>query len=703
MAVIGKLRGYSIGLALVIALALVFFLMEDIIRNFSLYRQDATNNVGVVNGVKIKRDYYDQKVKDLEALQTQNGQKSITEKEQHDITNQVWYGELSRIVLDKLYQNTGIQVTGKELADLLTSPDFANAQIKTAPIFMNDMGQFDPDKVKLYLKGLDNDEPGTAPGTRRKQWLNYEKGLKEERQKEKFSALISKSMYVPTWMAEMEFVSINQTMDANFVLVPYTAINDKDVKKSEEDMKAFFEKNKKKFENYRDARKFKYHVIDIMPSPEDSAMLLAKINEIKTEFQNAPNDSIFLKAYSEGYDGFYFRESEIRSELKGTFLNSPAGTFIGPYIENEKYSVAKIIDKKNLADSVKVRVISIAINDIKTEADRDKKIKLIDSIYNAIDSAKADFATLARMYSIDQATAMNGGELGWINKNSNEWNPEIFNRGAVGKVFKSQGSNDLKIVQITNYPGTIPAVKFGIVSIPLVASSETQNAIYAKAAEFLSRSSNVKAMEENAKKNNIALLEAEVGKDDFTFGGMTENAQSVIRWLFTNKKETVSPILTVGTKKYVIAAITAEKKKGEAVFEDVKAQVEAEYMNEAKYKMIKEKMGDVKSLADASKAYGVMPGTATGLNFSSPNFSSNYEPGVIGALVNMKENEITKPIKGSSGVYVIQPTRIGKVEVKGADLNLAKMQVAQRTKYKQGYMEAIVQEAKIEDNRIIGN
>ena len=703
MAVIGKLRSYSIGLALVIALALIFFLMEDIIRNFNLYRQDSSSNVGVVNGVKIKRDLYDQKIKDLEAIQSQNGQKTLTEKETHDVANQVWYGELSKIVLNKLYANLGIKVTGKELADLLTSPEFVNEQIKTAPIFMNESGQFDPDKVKLYIKGLDNDDPGTAPGTRRKQWLNYEKGLKEERQKSKINALISKSSFVPNWMIEMDYVSANKMIDANYVLVPYTTINDKDVKKEDKEMQAYYEKNKKKYENYRDSRKFKYHVINIFPSAEDSIKLLTKINEIKDEFIRAPNDSIFLKAYSEGYEGYYFRESEIQSMMKDTLLKLPKGTYLGPYIENDRYSISKIIDKKSITDSVEVRIISIAINDIKTEADRDKKIKFIDSIYNAIDSGKANFANMAMMFSIDKNSAINGGNIGWINKSSNEWNPDIFNRGAVGKVFKSQGKEDLKIVQITNYPGSIPAVKFGVISIPLVASSETQNSIYSQAAEFLAKSPDAKAMEAYAKTKNINLMEAEIGKDDFSFGGFSESAQSVSRWVFNNKKETVSPILTMGTKKYIVAAITAVKIKGASNYDDVKAQIDGEFINEVKFKMIKEKMGTIKSLADASKAYGIMPASVSGLNFASPNFNNNYEGSIIGALVNLKVNEVTKPLKGNSGVYVIQPTMISKVETKNADMNQAKMQLTQKIKYKQGYLESMIQDAEIEDNRIIGN
>jgi peptidyl-prolyl cis-trans isomerase D len=162
----------------------------------------------------------------------------------------------------------------------------------------------------------------------------------------------------------------------------------------------------------------------------------------------------------------------------------------------------------------------------------------------------------------------------------------------------------------------------------------------------------------------------------------------------------VSPVQSIGNKKYIVALVTGGKDKGNPQFSQVKKDVEAEYMREAKAEVIMEKIKNAKTLAEVATAYSVSPQAAPGVSFVQPVLNGAYEPAVGGVLYNLKANEVSKAIKGYSGIVMVQPTRIGDVKVEGADLTMIKMQAIQRAKSKQGILESLSRNADIKDNRI---
>ncbi|MBK7957926.1 MAG: SurA N-terminal domain-containing protein [Bacteroidetes bacterium] len=702
MAVIGKLRSYNYLIVLAIAVALILFLMMDIIPNFNLKSQEDASNVGYINGTKISQQEFQTEFdKQEKILQAQNPNEPVSDQQQHYLRNQLWAQMSSKIINSKVFEKLGLQVVSAEMLELMMGAN-ADQNIKSAPAFKNEMGMFDPSRVEMYVKNLDNDDPGTPPGSKRAQWVNFEKALVEQRMKQKFESLISKAAYVPKWQAEVELGNQTKSFDMNYVLIPYTALKDKEVKPTDDELNAYLKEHAAKFRQFKDTRKLRFATFDIIPSSKDSQDILAKIIEFKSEFEKATNDSLFLKANSyNGYDGIFFKKDEIQSAVTDQLFSLPLGSFIGPYIDGENYSVAKVLDRRNVSDSVRVSVITIPTNDIKTEADKIRKINLIDSLFKAADTLKLDFGMLAMMNSSDKESAAKGGDIGWINRNSNQWNPEIFNRGSVGKIYKSFSNTDAKIVKITAYPGTIPAVKFGVVSVPLIASKETEKYIYGRASELAGKSKDLKTMNEAAQKNGIVISEAEFGTEDFSINGLTENCRETIKWAFKNDINTVSPVQSLGSKKYIVACVAGSKTKGIPSLEQVRTELEAEYVREYKLKQIIEKVGEVKTLADASKVFGNMPATAGGISLSSPSVNGSYEPAVAGSLYNVKLNEVSKPIKGFSGVYYVQPTRVGEAsKLASADLNVLKLQLISKVKYKQNILESLMNTAEIKDNRL---
>ena len=98
--------------------------------------------------------------------------------------------------------------------------------------------------------------------------------------------------------------------------------------------------------------------------------------------------------------------------------NMPKGDITPPVRTPGGYIMLKLLDKRGgqtvMVDEVHVRHILIKPSEIRTEA---QTKELAQKIYDRIQSGE-DFATLAKTYSEDPGSALNGGDLNWIDPNA---------------------------------------------------------------------------------------------------------------------------------------------------------------------------------------------------------------------------------------------------------------------------------------------
>ena len=106
----------------------------------------------------------------------------------------------------------------------------------------------------------------------------------------------------------------------------------------------------------------------------------------------------------------------------------------GPYFENNTYKIARLVDSKNLPDSVKARHILIKPSAQTKEAANQAKVKA-DSLLAVIKKG-GKFEELAKTFSTD-GSASKGGDLGW------------FKEGAMVKPFNDAAftNDDICIIK----------------------------------------------------------------------------------------------------------------------------------------------------------------------------------------------------------------------------------------------------------------
>src|SRR6185437_13122463 len=228
-------------------------------------------------------------------------------------------------------------------------------------------------------------------------------------------------------------------------------------------------------------------------------------------------------------------KSNYPSRYIDTLLQQPVGTVFGPYLENNSYKLTKILDKKDLPDTVKCRHILIVTKAQGKDILPDSIAKnRIDSIVGAI-KAGADFKALAQQYSDDNNSKKTGGEMtvplqqrpGLVK----EFGDFIF-EGKTGenKVIKVDSDNysAYHYVEILDQKGIQPAVQMATITKPIFAGDSTEQAVYAKATEFAAKSTTAAAFDETVKKMGYnQRLGENVKPGDFTIQGLGADREIV--------------------------------------------------------------------------------------------------------------------------------------------------------------------------------
>jgi peptidyl-prolyl cis-trans isomerase D len=681
----------------VIALALIAFILQDGMgsRGGSMFGN--TTTLGKVNGVVIDREEFDRKL----TMYTQGGQ------ERSSIMGQLWDMEVNKVLLDQQAQELGLTVTGKEVADVLFGPQSPLAREQQ---FVDENGQFKADEARqafAQLKKSKNDQQlqGIIE--------SYIDPIKQQALNTKYQNLIAQAAYAPTWLIEKQKAENSLISSISYVYVPYTSIADSTIKVSDDDVNAYVKKHPSGFEKKEETRAFSYVSFNFNPSSTDSVNILNQISTLKTEFSTTEDVKSYLSRV--GSDLPYLDGYTLKSAIKMQFADSITkladGATFGPYLDGGNYVVARMMGRRTLPDSVKVRHILVKTEDKRQGVLSDSAAKKrIDSVQALASAAGADFNALVQKYSDDGGSKATKGEYDFTLQQysgiSKEFADAIF-YGKAGdrKVVKVEndmyaGYHYIEVISQKNFGD---AVKVAYLAKAITASNETVNAANTAALQFAASVKDKKQFDEAAAKlNKQILITQEVKQNDFTIAnfGQTQ-ARSIVRWLFDKSKDAVSEPLEIG-EQYIVGVITQVNKVGLASAASARPGVEGFIRNEKKAKQIIDAKFKGSTLEEYATSTGTSIGRADSLTFTSAVIPAlGYDLKFGGAAFNANlKGKVSSPIAGNSGVIALRVENIG-ASANPQDAEALKQQIigAQKNVSYRGGTNALKNAATIKDNR----
>ena len=717
MAIIGKIREKSWLILVLVGGALLAFILGDW-NKMSGGMQDQLG-YGTVYGEIVDKEAYTNAYNIAEINAERQAQQSGQPKQPVDETA-VWNSFVQDLVLQQEFEALGIDVSQTEFDAYLYGEDGFEVMPDLAQGFVDSTtGQFSSKLLQARIDEMKTSDDANI----QKQWEESEKYYMDKRKREKYFSILEQGVYTTKLEAEEEYVAQKEVKNISYVLRRFSEIDNDEIKVEDEKLKAYFEEHKddKKYENKISSREVRYLDVKILPSKEDSVKFDEMMMSFKDGLSSAANDSAYvvknsdLRFYTSGpYStavpvGHKNAQQHLTypKSMDTVFNYAQIGDIVGPYEHDGTYNVAKVIGFTR--DTINARHILLPVEEGK-EAEAEARA---DSILKVINSD--NFTQYVDIYSTDSGSAEKGGELGdfFFSQMVQPFATYCADKpiGEIGKVRSQFGIHIIEVLgrKGPNHP------RLALIQKKLEPSSMTKENIEKEVYDLLYKMDEKLSAQEDGYKR-VELFDTLASKEGYfarpvtvqetsprLFGFSSKFAEDKILELMFKDEAKVGDLVNSPIKdgeRYVLAILSSIKVKGETNFEDVKLAVKNDYIQEQKVKRLTAQMMKAKKLEDLQKGNAtIMKAEVT---FANPQITgAGFEPEVVGALFSgLKDGQMTKPVEGKQGVYVIRidktmkaPTASNYTEEQQQVLTTAKARI------KGDATKALVEQAEVIDNR----
>lgn len=656
---------------IVIAVALVAFLLGDLFSSGSTFSSRASR-VGKINGKNIEYQEFLVHTENVKNLYAMMQGSSAFDSETYDaIYQEAWNDMIMTYSFAPSFQRLGLTISEAEMKDMVNGKYIS-------PVF-----NASPDVLYSFLAAAQSDPAAYQ------RWNYFKKIASEQRLMNNYSDLVAAGFYANTLDLQNANNGANVASSAKIVSKPYYMIPDSLVAApTNSEIKKYYEEHKELFRRDVASRTVDYVVFPVDPSENDYAEAKAEVEALAEEFKAAENVFQFAASETHGsMDERYYAEGEIAAEYKAYAFGNKRGQLYGPVQSGDTYTMARVSNVRMMPNEIGASHILLPYSEV----------ELADSIENALKKG-ANFAELAAKYSMDQASAVQGGDLG-------RFAPEAlvpeFSDALIaaknGQIIRIESEYGVHIAKRTYASKPVRKAQMATIVYEIVASDATIQEATNKAGEFLAAIK--KSNFDNAVAElNLVKRNATIGNHDRNVRGF-DNAREMVRWAYNNKVGEVSAAMEIDGD-YVVAALASVKEEGYQPVEEVAAQIASQLRSEAKAAYVAEQVKEATSIEAAAEILGAevvdieeVFGNATGIMGVGPDTK------LVGAISSANENEIGT-IAGNGGAYVYVVT--GRTTHENSTDESAKPlfeSLASRDMINNLY-PALTEGADVEDNRI---
>ena len=672
MASLNTLRTkFGVVLSIVIAGALLAFILS-LKTEMGFSGNDP--KVGVIDGEKINySEYYEQ----YEQVKAQSGAQENDEQQSAMLANATWQSLIAKHVLNPGFDRMGIRLTDAERMSILNGEHMSQTLYNA---FADPRtGRYDVAALSEFLSQADNNPQARAA------WAQLNEQMRLERQMQKYLGLIKGGVFVNSLEVAGGVDAANKTYSGKWIGKKYATVPDSLFQVSNSDLKSFYNSHKNLYKQ-TPSRSISYVVFEVAPTDDDMLALEKKVQEIGARFAETDALKTFVRADRNGRiaDNYVAAAQLTEEEAKALM----AGETYGPVLKNNEWTMARALDTKMVADSLGIRHIVLPYT----------QEKLADSLLTALRGG-ADFAQAASQYSVYDATAANGGEVGVLpfSAFTGEFAAELAT-AKQGDIVKIASGDAIQLMQVYRADKPSKHVQVASITYPVEASEATRRNVHNQAGSFsVNAKGSATAFADAAATAAVTPRVATLSQGERTIRGL-EDSREVARWAYGAEVGDVSEIFNVG-KDYVIATLTEIDNEDYAPLSKVASQVRAQVMRDKKYDYILKSLSG-STLEEQAASLGSEVGDFEGVTAASYYIDGpGFEPRMIGALATAVQGAVSAPVKGLSGLYVFRVDDVQTADKQTAEGEQVRAQAMAEGMAQQFAMQAIQQMAEIQDLR----
>lgn len=654
MAAIGSIRKHSGLLIGIIGSAMLLFVLGGALESSSTFFNGPNDEIGEINGNKISYQDFETKVAEIQA----NSRGGQSDEERKQIRDQVWNNMLKDLILGKEYEALGLTVTDEELLNIIKN-ESNNPSLKqyftdpqTGQIvqnYANPDGSLNGNAVIEYLKQVvyaDGENSAEALAS----WNNFQENyVRKPAVDNKYAMLIAKGVYITDVELERKELDQNSRISFNYVGAFFNDTPDESIEVTEDELRVYYNahKSEPEFEQKELTSSIEFVTFEVAASDEDKANLKAELADLRTAFESAESDTLFINENGDTPFNIKWRKDGMFPPMYDTTITAASvGTVVGPFLNLDKFQMVKVLDKQMRPDSVMASHILMQVENNNIAATR----AIIDSLKTEVENG-AKFEDLATEFSVDPGSAAKGGDLGWFVEGQMvpTFNDACF-EGKVGDLVVVNSQFGVHLIKITDQTEAKEVVLVGILDNTIEPSQASYEAAYNAASSFAITNNTPEKFTEASEGLN-RLDAPNLRPDDMNLMGRP-NTRKVIRWVFEAEAGTVSDAMETGDE-FIVAMVTEVKEKGILPFELVEEVIKQKVINEKKAEMLAAKMqgGDINKVAQSMNATVQPANDVAFASFSIPGLGNEQK--LLGMAFSLENGQTSNPIVGDRGVYVL--------------------------------------------------
>lgn len=712
MAALQKIRSHGVLLVGIIALALALFVIGDALRGGESLWNQSKQQVGEVDGEAMSIQEYQELTKATQNFyEIARQQSSFSEEEINQINDEAWNNHVQSMLIQKECDKLGLAVSDDEVAEVIKN---GYSQFLQIPYFMNQQTQrYDYSIVNQILTEYKSQKEAGQQNETLDKLYNYyiyaQKQIRNQLLMQKYQVLLTSLFTSNPVEAKLSFDSRATQTDVLLASIPFTAVDDKDIKIEDSDLKNKYNEEKEKFVSENETRDLKVIDVIVKASDADKAETQKDMEEVAAQLANASNAKTIKQVVRDAsslmpYSNVLKAKDAFQSgtfTMIGDLVDSLAVGETSKVAYNQEYNAfyaVKLLDRVQKADSVCFRQIGVTGKDEKDIAAK------ADSIQKAI-AAGADIKDIAKKYAQTADSAWVATQQ-FANASLDEDNTNLVNTiysTAAGQTNQVKLANgNIIVIKVDQTKAVKTLYNAACVVKSLDFSNDTFNDTYNKLSSFVATNNTVEKLEAEAAKAGYVVTPLNNVQNSAHVISNIRGTHDALKWAFDEAKVGQVSELYESTDRthIIVVALDGINKKGYLSQEKVNDYLTSQVRNEKKAEKI---FTTVKDFASASTYKGVQIDTVKNISFAVPTFvtSTNVSEAILSAVAaKTEQGQSSKAVKGNFGVYALKvlakKQSAEKFDAKSEESLLSQQNLRNATN---GIMQVLYKNAKVVDNR----
>lgn len=689
MAMMAKMRSLAPAFIITVgALFVLFMVVSD--SNVLESLGGKSNNVGSINGVDITYREYQFVLDQQRETQKQQTGEDIADDQWDQFREQVWESLITQKLLEQEIERLGVTVSDEEIKDIILGdnpPEFLKQN------FIDSTGTFNRQLYEQALFDPQNTEI----------LIQVEEQVRQQRLTEKLQSLLLASVTVNEDEVLRKFNEQNVFANADYALFPVSMFSDSAVVVTEEDMQNYYEENLDRYK-INAQRKFRFVLFINQPSAADTNLVIRNLENVKEIVTTDTSDfKSFVEIYStQPYSLDTVSISAFSALTADQIKNTNIGDIIGPVPSPSGFALYRLIDVVSSSDKM-VRASHILINSKENDqANLDEANRIYDELLNG-----SDFNSLAAENSGDPGSAARGGDLGWFGKGAmvKEFDEACFS-GNLNEIQKPVKTNfGYHIIKVTDQSDSKYVIEQIVNAVTQSAATRDENYNAANDFSYLA--------EKNGFDKEAELLGHTISEtppfpeNSPSISGLGVNKR-LVKFAFENSVNTVSEVFKV-QQGFVVVQISESIPEGFRDYEEVEMQLKQLAGTQKKFEeaerlateLSERTSGDLNKIPSLDPRISVGKTNRFNYQTSIPNIGKDY--GFMDAAFSLEKNQLSKPVRGTRGYYLIYLTE--KTQFDSTEYNLQSgtlrnnLLQAKKNAFVNQWLTTLKEKSDIVDNR----